>query len=267
MANGILQEMTIEQVRAFDPQVAIVCIASTEPHGPHLPYGTDFFSGDAICRHAVVRANERGARVLMYPTIPVGNNVNFKQFPFACRMRVRTLMLLVLDVIEALEEDGIRKIVLLNSHGGNTDTLRAVLREHVDRQKPTEQGERAFVCMINGFEMESPEAAAKIEHASDHAGESETSLMMHLQPELVREEKLTSLPMHGPDVAALRELPVHFVRPWHRYMPRSGGGELGASTAEKGKALLDSRAEHIAQALADLSQAKWSTDFPYADRT
>lgn len=168
--SGILEEMTIDEVREFNPEVVLFGVGSTEPHGPILPYGTDFFQCDGLCRRAAKRANEMGARVLMYPTLPISNNVNFKPFPFVCRISVRTLMLVVLDIIKALEEDGIRKIVLVNGHGGNTDTLRAALREHFDRTKAEE---RAFVCMAGA--MPSREALTAMEHPNEHGGEGETS--------------------------------------------------------------------------------------------
>ena len=146
--SGILSEMTVDDVRAFKPEVVVVGVGSTEPHGPILPYGTDFFQTDGLCRRAVARANEKGARVLMYPTLPIGNNVNFKPFPFACRVSVRTLMLTLLDIIQALEEDSIRKVVLVCGHGGNSDAMNAVLREHFGQTPP---GQRAFVCMTTGM--------------------------------------------------------------------------------------------------------------------
>ncbi len=82
MPPGILEEMTIEDVKAFDPEVLVWAIGSTEPHGPALPYGTDYWQADADVRSGVVKANQQGARVLMYPTLPIGNNANMKAFPF-----------------------------------------------------------------------------------------------------------------------------------------------------------------------------------------
>ncbi len=52
MLSGILQEMTIEDVRAFEPEIVLLGVGSTEPHGPVLPYGTDTFQVDALCRRA-----------------------------------------------------------------------------------------------------------------------------------------------------------------------------------------------------------------------
>ena len=64
MIPGILEEMTLDDVRAFGPEVVVLGVGSTEPHGPVLPYGTDAFACDALCRRAVRLANEKGARVL-----------------------------------------------------------------------------------------------------------------------------------------------------------------------------------------------------------
>lgn len=258
MTDGILETMTIDDVRALRPEVVVLGVASTEPHGPVLPYGTDVFQCDAVCRRAVARANEQGARVLMYPTLAIGNNVNFKAFPFACRIRVRTLMHVLLDIIEAVEEDGVRKVVLVDGHGGNTDAIRATLREHVDR---TPAGRRAFVCMTDA--MAGPEARAAIEHPSNHGGESETSRMMYLRPDLVRREHLGERPFGKPFVASLASGTTYFVRPWHLHVPAAAGGETRRSSADKGRGLIESGADNLAAFLMELSAAPWSPDFPY----
>lgn len=261
-ANGILMEMTISDVREFRGEVAVLPLTSVEPHGPHLPYGTDYFIGDGIVRQAVLLANKRQARVLLYPSMPYGNNVNFKAFPTACRVRVRTYMHMLLDIIEALEEDGFRKIVLVNSHGGNIDTIKAVLREHFERH-PAGSDRRAFVSFCAASSLASPEAKKIIEHASDHAGESETSLIMHFQGHLVRTSHLGDFPMNKPELAELKEGKVQFVRPWEQYMPVSCGGNSSLASADKGKTLADSAAAGLADYLVRLSGSEWHPGFPY----
>lgn len=260
-SNGILEEMTIDEVEAFDPETVVLGLGSTEPHGPHLPYGTDVFQADGVCRRAVTRANERGASVLMYPTLPIGNNVNFKAYPFACRVRVRTLMNVVLDVIDALEREGIRKIVLVNGHGGNTATIQATLREHAGRNAPDEG---AFVCMTSTFDAVPDDVAERIEHPSDHAGEEETSRMLHLRPDLVDEDAMDAFPVQRPTIDELESDGVYFVPPWHGYLPESAGGETSASSAEKGEALIDSAADWIADILVALDDAEVNELFPYS---
>lgn len=259
--SGILSEMTIDDVRDLNPEVVVLPIGSTEPHGPHLPYGTDSFQVEWECRHAVPQANRDGGRVLMYPTLPIGNNVNFKAFPFACRIGVRTLMQVVLDIVTALEEDGIRKLVLVNGHGGNTDTLQATLRAQVERHRP-QSG--AFVCMVGCGGLGSRDVSALIEHPSDHAGEAETSNIMHIRPDLVRAEAFADNPRNKPTSPHLRDGRVQFVRPWHLYIPASAGGDTRASSADKGRALAESGAAGLARFLVELSNTPWHSMFPYA---
>ncbi len=263
MASGILEEMTIDEVREFQPEVVVLGVASTEPHGPHLPYGTDFFQTEGLVRRAVTKANAQGARALMYPTLAIGNNVNFKAFPLDCRVRVRTLMNVLLDVIEALEEDGIRKIVLVNGHGGNTDTIRAALREHMGRHRPEPARVGAFVCMAGSFTSRA--ASAAIEHPSDHAGENETSRMLYLQPNLVHTDKFREQPIGRPFVESIAAGKVHYVRPWHLHVPLSGGGETRQSSAEKGKGLIESGSDGLAEFLVELTHAPWGPNFPYPE--
>ena len=260
--EGILEEMTIDEVEAFDPEVVVFGIGSTEPHGPHLPYGTDTIQTEAVCRRAVTRANERGASALLYPTLPIGNNVNFKAYPFACRIGVRTLMDVVLDVIEAVEEEGVEKIVLVNGHGGNTDTLEATLRDHAGRHGP---GEGAFVCLTSVSSAIPDDVRARIEHPSPHAGERETARIMHLRPDLVKEDEFEAFPMLEPTAETLRSEKVTFVPRWDAYLPESAGGETRESTAELGQALIDGAADWMADLLVELDEAQLHGKFPYPD--
>jgi len=255
--NGILMEMTLDDVRAFNAEVVAVGVGSTEPHGPHLPYGTDYWQVDGVIRRAVLAANERGARALMYPTLPIGNNVNFRAWPLACRIRVRTLMQVLLDILEALTEDGIRKIVLVDGHGGNTDTLRATLRAFHHTQ-PVDGG--AFACMTNGGP---PDAAKLVEHPSPHGGESEASRMLYVRPELVRTEHFADQPFGKLAVEALGRSNVHFVRPWHRFVPAAAGGDTRQASAEKGRALIEGGAEYLAELLVQLAEAPFTDAFPF----
>ena len=260
--RGILAEMTIDEVEALDPEVVVLGIASTEPHGPHLPYGTDTDQTETICRRAVTSANEAGAAVLLYPTLPIGNNVNFQAFPFACRIGVRTLMDVVLDVIEAIEAEGVEKIVLVNGHGGNTSTLRATLREHAGRHGP---GEGAFVCLTSNSGAIPDADRERIEHPSNHAGELETSRMLAIRPDLVDQSAFEEFPILEPRLESLRSDRVAFVPRWDAHMPASAGGETRESTAEKGEAVIDGAAAWIAELLVELDRVHVDELFPYPD--
>ena len=116
-----------------------------------------------------------------------------------------------------------------------------------------------FVCLTSGI---APEGfVSPIEHPSDHGGESETSRMMWIRPDLVRKDKLANNPVGRLRVEALAN--AYFVRPWHRYVPVSAGGETRASSAEKGKAIVQAHADGLANLLLDMSQAPYDENFPY----
>lgn len=250
---GLLEEMTIDEVRDFKPEVVVIPLGSTEPHGPHLPYGTDTFQVTRLSRLAVEQANRTGARALLYPTLPITNNANFRAFPFALRIGVRTLMSVLTDIAAQCWEDGVRKVVFVNGHGGNPAALDATLREMAGMER------MPFACWTWGIPPE--DYTDPFEYSSDHAGEKETSQMLWIRPELVRTDKLGDNPFGRLRVASLAK--TSFVRPWHLYVPASAGGETRRATAEKGERYITAHAEGLAQMLIELSQAEYNERFPY----
>lgn len=253
---GVLEEMTIEDVRSLAPNVGVIPIGSTEPHGPALPYGSDTFRVQEVAYKATGRANSAGARVICLPAQPISLNNNFHRFPFACRVSVPVFMGLLRDLVRLMLKEGVKRILVLNNHGGNPDVIKAVQRDMAET-------EGLFLGLSRVCDFVSPEAAALIVHESDHAGENETSENMYLRPELVRTEKLADFPRRYPGLSALRDGRVSFVRPWHLYLPEAAGGETRLASAEKGRRVIESAIENLALFLAELSTAPESPDFPY----
>lgn len=257
--SGELAGMTIEDVRQFRAEVVVFPLGSTEPHGPHLPYGTDTIIAERGASSAVRIANGRGARVMLLPTLPIGNNVNFKAYPFACRMRVETLMAVICDLAEFLREEGIRKLVLLNAHGGNVAAVQAALRQIHDRH-----AKEMFACGCSLSNFRDPGSPTLFNDQSPHAGDYETSLMRYLEPLLVRDEKLGRAEMIAPAIQGLGNPGIHWVKPWHEFMPSSCGGRPDLATAEKGRDFFEHCAERFADFLLELSSAPWHPRFPYS---
>lgn len=253
---GVLEEMTIEEVVALRPNVAVIPLGSTEPHGPALPYGTDSYRAEAEAYAAARLANARGGRVIALPAQRIALNNNFRKLPFACRISVPTLLALLEDLVDFLAAEGIERIVILNGHGGNPETIQAALRHLARRDGP-------FVCLLGAGQCATREAKAAIEAPSDHAGEGETAAILHLRGDLVRTDRLGDHPPVPPDFAPLGEVGAWFVRPWHRYLPDSCGGDSRAATAAKGQALCETSADRLADFLAALSQAAGYREFPY----
>ncbi len=254
-----LEEMTLEDVRGEDWQVAVLPTGATEPHNLHLPYGTDSYEAwhlaDACCRYA----NLRGGRVLQLPVLPYGTESNLRGFPLAMNVQPSTMTRLLRDLIESLEGAGIRKIVLFNSHGGND--LKPVLREMYGRTE-------AHLFLCNWYQMVRDAAATICAHPDDHAGEMETSLILAFRPDLVRRTADGKL---AADAGAMRPFRfealkngwVSISRPWHLLTTNSGAGYPHEASAEKGRALTDVIARRIGAFLAELSRAEVDPMFPF----
>ena len=127
MRSWVLAETNYAHTKNHNYEVAVLPFGATEPHNLHLPYGTDVFEGNIVGEKICEAAHERGANVVLLPTIPYGTETNMYKLPLAMNVNPSTLSMIVIDLVESLVRSGIRKIVLLNSHGGNE--LKPVLRE------------------------------------------------------------------------------------------------------------------------------------------
>jgi creatinine amidohydrolase len=259
--QGILEEMTLPEVEAFDPEIVVVPLGSTEPHGPHLPYCPDTVALRQIAEEGTTLANKRGRRALCYPTLPIGLNVNFG-WPFALSMTVPTYIAMLMDLCEQIEKQGVRRILLLNGHGGNTAAIQAFQRQWAHRGCGGMPGaeEHAFVCSAS---RRSPRHAEVVEHPSDHAGEAETLEVMAAAPHLVRHEKLNEFPFGRPAIDLLEDPRVYWVRPWHLHVPQAAGGETRTVTAENAAKLRELNVEWVAQMIEELCALPWSGRYPY----
>ena len=112
----VLAECNYGFIKEADIQVAVLPFGATEPHNLHLPYGTDIFEatilGDRLCQVAY----ERGAKVTLLPTMPFGVQTNMRELPLAINLNPSTLSRVVIDIVHSLNNNGIKKIVFLNSH-------------------------------------------------------------------------------------------------------------------------------------------------------
>src|ERR1043165_9254012 len=119
MNEFVLSEQTHAFVRSQKWEVAVLPFGATEPHNFHMPYGTDVFQVEEIGRRAWGHAYARGAKVLLLPAVPFGVNTNHLKVPGALALNVTptTLLKILADLVDALERQGVKKLVLLNGHG------------------------------------------------------------------------------------------------------------------------------------------------------
>lgn len=257
MSKTMLEEMCQADLRGKSFEVAVLPIASCEVHAMHLPYGTDAFQASLIARRAADLAADRGAAVLVLPTLPFGCDQNLLNFPYTVSLNPTTIFRVCDDLIGSLTRHGIRKFLLLNGHGGNTDTLDAMMRELYGKHK-------AFLARLNFWSVASDVVEAVRETAEiDHADEIETSIALALFPQFVNRTAAQATTTNRSRLQALLKYGGKFTRPWHLYTRNGGVGDPTKATREKGEKIVRATVERIAEVLVELCEAKYDERFPY----
>jgi creatinine amidohydrolase len=182
----LLNELTREDARTIAPEaVALFPVGATEQHGPHLPVGTDTFAVEAIARRAAALAANR-AKVVVTPTLPFGSSHHHLPFGGTMSLGTETYYRLILDLTESLIVGGFRRIFILNGHGGNHELIQLVARD-LALKHPVQIGAGSYWHIAR--QALAATAAGRLDRVPGHAGAFETSLVLHLRPELVREPR------------------------------------------------------------------------------
>jgi creatinine amidohydrolase len=256
MRESILAEQTHAFVREQPWQVAVLPFGATEPHNLHMPYGTDSLQVEVIAQRACDRAYQAGARVVLLPTIPYGVNTNHLSIPgaLACSVTPTTLLHLLTDLVDSLERQGVRKLVLLNGHGGNE--LKPLTRELHHRSG-------VFLCVCDWFRMAQDVYPGLFVAPGEHADEVETSLGLAFFPELLRLELADDGAAKPSRFDAINRGWISITRPWHLVSVNTGLGNPRAASAEKGRRLMDVLVERLGDFLIELAAAPMDEAFPY----
>lgn len=260
MRPWILSETNYGFVKDCRYDVAVLPTGATEPHNFHLPYGTDTFQAEAIGSRACEAAWHRGARVVMLPPIPYGTETNQVEFPLSMNLNPSTIGMMIRDLTHSLSESGIKKLLILNSHGGNE--FKPLLREMMN-QTPCQ----LFLC--DWFRGLTADVQGEIfEDAGDHAGEMETSLGLAYFSQFV------DVDQHGKITAddgavnqsrfdAVNNGWVSITRPWHLLTKNSGSGNPHPATAEKGQQLMQVLVDRLSKFLVELAASDVDDRFPF----
>lgn len=243
MRTYMLAENNWRHLQHHRYELAVLPWGATEAHNYHLPYATDVIEADAIAAQSAAKATELGANVVVLPTIPFGVNTGQADIYLDINLNPSTQLAILHDIITVLNRQGLHKLLLLNSHGGND--FKAMLRE-LGLRFP-----EMYLCTTNWFQL--PGKAAFFDQPGDHADEMETSLLLHLRPELVLpREAWGSGAEKKHRIAAFREGWAWSERRWSQISADTGVGDPAAATAEKGASFLEHITNHLAQLMVDL---------------
>jgi creatinine amidohydrolase len=242
----LLAETTWKTVKDTAYDLVVLPWGATEAHNYHLPYATDNYEADALATEAARMAWESGRKVVVLPTIPFGVNTGQNDIKLCMNLYPSTQMAILRDLAEVVSRAGIKKLLVFNSHGGND--FKQIIRE-VGAQFPE-------LWISTCFWFKAMEGKQYFDEVGDHADETETSLLLHLHPELV-------LPLgeagegyaQKTKISAMREGWAWAERKWTQVTEDTGVGNPKNATAEKGERFFNDLTQKLSQLFIELADA------------
>ena len=241
--------------------VAVLPVAATEQHGPHLPVSVDTTLVDGVVK-ASLRHLPADLPVLFLPTQHIGKSNEHIRFPGTLTLSAQTVISLWMDIGSSVARSGIKKLVLLNSHGGQASIMDIVARDLRTQHD-------LIVYSANWYNLPLGDDVMGLFPAEEHrfgihAGDIETSMMLALRERFV--DMSQALNFHSTSQDRAAEYPVlgngtSAKLGWQMqdYNPQGAAGNAAAATAAKGHALLNAAGLQLANLLKEVSELPLST--------
>ncbi len=227
--------------------IAVLPLAATEQHGPHLPLEVDVFIAEAYLGRAR-KTIPADLPVTFLPLQPIGLSQEHVAFPGTQTLSAEAAIRAWTEIGDSAQRAGVRKLVLMTSHGGNSSVMDIVARDLRARH-----GMLVVTCGWQRFGYPDGLFSAEEQKHGIHGGEIETSLMLAARPDLVRMNKAENF---TPATVAMEKefrwlsasRPAGFGWVTQALHPSGAVGNAKAATAAKGEAAL----EHGARAFVEL---------------
>lgn len=237
-------EMTAPQLQQVprDGVVVVAPIAACEQHSRHLPVYTDTILVTGVAEGVEQRLPKK---VLLLPTLWFGASHHHLRFGGTLSADVDTHIDMLCELVRPLLDDGYKRVMILNGHGGNIDTMQTALR----RLQPAYR--TVQLTAASYWDLAAQELANLAEgprKQMGHACEFETSMVLALRPELVRREEIKDDPL--PSEPALRGLYIAEDM-WQR-TDHGAAGYPELASAEKGRSFLSAAIERTAEVVQTL---------------
>ena len=252
--------------------VAILPIAASEQHGPHLPFGVDCILNAGLLNAARARWGESGSDVPVFelPVLPFGKSDEHFGFPGTLSLEPETLLAVLGDVGDSLARNGFCRLVIVSSHGGNSEIMALAARRLRVRHG-------MFAVATSWPRMGLPEGVfagalspEQLRH-DNHAGAVETALMLHFAGEMVDMDKAHGFENRALDIEQKNDVlrgtgGTGFA--WASIDLSSSGvlGDPGSATAEDGARIAAHQAERFCRLVAETGHYDLAGFAPLADR-
>ena len=253
-AKRYWHELTSPDFDGLDPErtVAVLPVGAIEQHGPHLPVWVDARINQGVVERAV-ELLPADLGVLFLPAMPVGKSNEHLGFKGTLTLSAETLIRLWTEIGDGVARAGIRKFAIFNSHGGQPQIVDIVCRDLRVRHS-------MVAVAISSYMLGKPPGMFPAEELTYgiHAGSSETSLMMHLTPDLVKNEERRDFQTLPKKLKGQFETIIPNGRTTVAWQiqdlnPLGAAGNALDADAERGKKLVDHMAAKLVQALSEIA--------------
>ena len=245
--------------------IAVLPVAATEQHGPHLPLSVDTVLVDGVVAAALPHLAP-DLNVLFLPTQAVGLSPEHAAFAGTLTLKTETILRLWTDIAESVAAAGMRKLLLLNSHGGQVSVMDLVARDLRARLDLLVYSVSWFNLPLTGTDGQDLNALfSAAEHRFGiHGGDIETSMMLALAPAQVNMVQARDFRSSAQDRAQRFDVLGNGKSAklgWQTQDYNAAGavGNAANATVEKGRALVEAAGRSLARLLAEMDQLPLST--------
>ncbi len=252
---GYWRDLTSEDVAGLDREktILILPVAAMEQHGPHLPLSVDADINEGLIE-ATLTALPAGRPVFVLPQQTIGWSDEHGGFSGTLSIDPEVLGRAWRDIAENVAAMGFRKLVIFNSHGGQTEIVKMTARK-------LRLSHHMLAVMVNWFTLPDVSDLFDVDELAHgiHAGAVETSLMLHLRPALVRTDRIGRFDSVGLEMARdFKRLkptgPVSFGWETQDLNPSGAVGDAAAATADKGRIVIERTVEAFIEVLDDVGK-------------
>lgn len=236
--------------------VAVMPLAAIEQHGPHLPLGVDLFLVEAFIDAALKLSQSSDPWVVM-PSLQIGHSVEHLDFPGTLNLSPDLAMAQCMTMAKAVSSVGISKLLLFNAHGGNVGLMDVVGRE-IRKETGLQVFHSNWYDLADATFMEGLFGREELRFGI-HAGDTETSLMLAIRPELVLTDQLIHHPStsehkakHFPILGNGRSVKQSWMTT--DYSSTGAMGNASLATVEKGRLVLDHVGHRLMELVREISR-------------
>ena len=245
--------------------VAVLPVAATEQHGPHLPLKVDSAIVDGVIQAAVAHLPSN-AKALFLPTQAVGFSPEHARFAGTLTLKAETVLRVWTELAESVAATGVRKLLIFNAHGGQANLMDLVARDLRARLDMMVFSVNWYALPLTDPQGEDLSGlfSAQEQRFGVHAGDLETSMMLAIDPQHVTMAAASNFPSNAEIRANNFEIlgngkTAKFAWQMQDYNPDGAAGNAAAATVEKGNKVLEATGRSLAALVSEIERLDLST--------